>query len=336
LNNAVLRLGLSVNERLRAVREKKRLGVLCAIAIIALLIATLWPFNPFPLNRISWLPEANGVRFGGPGLVVSKAALKAEGTGPRKSCSLELLLRPASTEGAFGILSFYAVNNPGQFLVRQWTDGLLVTHDIVNEQHKIKRMKFDVDHAFQEGKLLLLTIASGPSRTVVYLNDSQAQVFSSFTISQSELSGQIVMGTSPVDYQPWSGEVHGLAMYSKELTAAEVSRHYAKWIGGPDQVDLDGAIARYDFQERAGNEIRNSVASGTSLEIPEYFGIPHKALLTSPVKEFEANWRYVLDVLPNIGISRDLFRWGSFFVSIFHWHERHGMQFSSQPLLEEF
>ena len=295
-----LRLGLSVDERLQVVREKKRLGVLCAIAVIALLIATLWPFNPFPPNRISWLPDANGIRFGGSGLVVSKAALKAEGTGPRKSCSLELLLRPISTEGAYTVLSFYTANNPGQFRVGQWTDGLLVTHEIVNEQNKIKRMKFDVDHAFQKGQLLLLTIASGPSGTIVYLNDRQAQVFSSFTISQSELSGQIVMGTSPVDYQPWSGEVHGLAIYSKKLTAAEVSRHYAKWIGGLDQVDLVGAIARYDFQERAGNEIRNAVASGTSLEIPEYFGIPHKALLTSPVKEFEANWRYVIDVLLNI------------------------------------
>jgi VanZ family protein len=289
-----------VDERLQAVREKRRLGVLCAIAIIALLIATLWPFNPFPPNRISWLPEANGIRFGGPGLVVSKAALKAEGPGPRKSCSLELLVRPASTKGAYIILSFYTANSTEQFLVEQWTDGLLVTHEIVDEQNKIKRMKFDVDHAFQEGQLLLLTITSGPSGTIVYLNDRQAQVFSSFTMSQSALSGQIIMGTSPVDYQQWSGEVHGLAIYSKKLTAAQVSRHYATWIGGLDQVDLDGAMARCDFQERAGNEIRNAVASGTSLEIPEYFGIPHKALLTSPVKEFEANWRYVIDVLLNI------------------------------------
>jgi VanZ family protein len=299
----LVRQAWSVNDKLQAVREKKRVGILCGIAIIAVLIGTLWPFNPFPPNRISWLPEANGIRFGGPGLVVSKAPLRAEGAEPRKSCSLELLLRPASIEGSYTILSFYAPNNPGQFLVRQWTDDLLVTHDIVNAQHKVKRTKFDVNHAFQQGKLLLLTITSGPGGTVVYLNASQAQVFSRFTISQSELSGQIVMGTSPVDYQPWPGEVRGLAIYSKELTAAEVSRHYGNWIGGRgvDPPNLDGAIAHYAFTERAGREIRNAVASGPGLEIPEYFRIPHKALLTSAVKEFEANPRYVTDVLLNIG-----------------------------------
>ncbi len=298
-----MRYAWSGNDKLHTVREKNRLGILCGIAIIAVLIGTLWPFNPFPPNRISWLPEANGIRFGGPGLVVSKAPLRAQGAEPGIACSLELLVRPASIESSYTILSFYAPDNPRQFLVRQWTDGLLVTHDIVNAQHKIKRTKFDVDHAFQQGKLLLLTIASVPSGTVVYLNASQAQVFSRFTISQSELLGQIVIGTSPVDFQPWSGELRGLAIYSKELTAAEVSRHYKNWIGGRgvNPPDLDGTIALYAFTERAGHEIRNAVGSGPSLEIPECFGIPHKAMLTSAVKEFEANRRYVTDVLLNIG-----------------------------------
>jgi hypothetical protein len=292
---------LAVNDKLQATQENKRLGFLCGIAIIVVLIGTLWPFNPFPPNRVSWLPDANGIRFGGPGLVVSKAPLKTEG-GDKNSCSLELLLRPASIEGSYTILSFYAPNNPRQFLVRQWTDGLLVTHDILNAQSEVKKKKFDVDHAFQQGKLLLLTITSGPNGTVVYLNASQAQFFSRFTISQSELSGQIVMGTSPVDYQPWPGEIRGLAIYSKELTASEVSRHYGNWIGGfgVDPPDLDEVIARYDFTERAGSEIHNAVASGPSLEIPKHFGIPHKAMLTSAIKEFEANRRYVTDVLLNI------------------------------------
>lgn len=291
-----------MNNKWQAVREKSLLGVLCGIAIIAVLIATLWPFNPFPPNRISWLSEANGIRFGGPGLVVSKAPLTTEGAEPGKSCSLELLLRPASIESSYTILSFYTPNNPSQFLVRQWTDGLVVTHDIVNAQNKVKRAKFDVDQAFQQGKLVMLTITSGPSGTVVYLNGSQAQVFPRFTISQSELSGQIVMGTSAVEYQPWPGEVRGLAIYSKELTAGKVSRHYENWLGGRgfDPPDLDGAIAHYAFAEGAGSEIHNAVASGPDLEIPEYFGVPHKALLTSAVKEFEANWRYVIAVLLNI------------------------------------
>ncbi len=291
-----------MNEQCQSVQEKKFIGMLCGIAIIAVLIGTLWPFNPFPPNRVSWLPGANGVRFSGPGLILSKASLTTTGAGPGRPCSLELLLAPGSIEGSFTILSFYSPSNPKQFLVRQWTDGLLVNHDIADAQNKLRTTKFDVDHAFQQGKLVLLTIASGSGGTIVYLNDRQAQAFPRFAISQRQLSGQIVMGTSAVDYQPWPGEIHGLAIYSKQLTAAEVSRHYANWISERrvNPPDLDGAIAYYAFTEGAGREIHDAVASGPDLEIPDYFGIPHKAFLTSAVKEFQASRLYVIDVLQNI------------------------------------
>jgi hypothetical protein len=184
----------------------------------------------------------------------------------------------------------------------QWTDGLLVEHDSADQQNKVKRAKFDVDHAFQQDKLLLLTVTSGPKGTTVYLNARKSQLFSMFEISQSELSGQLVMGTSAVEYQPWSGEVSGLAIYSKELSAAEVSQHYRNWViaRGVDPPDLEAVIARYAFTEHAGREIHNAVALGPALEIPKFFGIPHKALLTSPLKEFGANWRYFTDVMFNI------------------------------------
>src|ERR1017187_10506320 len=159
-------------------RLEKRLGILCGIAIIAVLIATLWPFTFFLPNRVSWLSEINGIQFGGDGLVVSKAFLRAAGTESRKSCTLEVLLRPAGIKSVHTIMSFYVPNNPRQFLVRQWTDGLLVSHDIVDAEHKVKTAKFEVDHAFQTGKLLLLTMMSGPNGTVVYMNSARTHVFS--------------------------------------------------------------------------------------------------------------------------------------------------------------
>src|ERR1019366_6360615 len=182
------------------------------------------------------------------------------------------LLQPAEIDRAYTILSFYAPDNPGQFRVRQWTDGLLVSRNVLDARNQVKTEKFDVAHAFQPGKLLSLTISSGPNGTNVYLNGRQAQVFPKFTISKSDLSGQIVMGTSAVDYQPWPGEVRGLAIYSKELTPVEVLLHYENWTArGDEPADLEGAIARYAFAEGTGHEIHNAVASGPDLEIPGTF-----------------------------------------------------------------
>jgi hypothetical protein len=288
-----------VNDESKALVEKKRIGIFCVVAIAAVLFGTLWPFNPWPANKVSWLAAANGLRFEQSGVVLSEAPLRPA---QENSCSLELLLRPASVGVSDTILAFYVPNNPKQLLVRQWTDGLLVNHEFVDANGKPRGIKFDVDHAFQAGKLLLLTMVFGPNGTVVYRNASQAQSFPRFVISPSELSGQIVMGTSPVDYRPWLGEISGLAIYSRALSAAEVSRHYAQWTSGDTSTppDLDGAVARYEFNERAGREVHSAVLSGPTLVIPGSFNVPHKAMLTSAVKEFDPSRQYVEDVVENI------------------------------------
>jgi len=283
-------------------REKKTLGIVCGIAVIAVLGATLWPFNPFPRNRVRWLPDVNGIQFDHAGLVIGKAPLKAPATTDRQSCSLELLLKPARVDSASTILSFYTPNNPRQFVVRQWTDGLLVWHEAEDSRGKMRRIKLDLDHAFRPGKLVLLTFVSEPHGMVVYKDGRQAQAFPRFTISQADLTGQIVIGTSPVDYEPWRGEVRGLAIYSKELTPAEVFTHYQDWTGVSelDPSRLNGATALYSFTERTGREIHDAVASGPDLEIPEHFAVPHKPRLASPRKEFQRSWGYGQDLLQNI------------------------------------
>lgn len=291
-----------MTDRWHSPRQKRRLGILCGIVVLAILGATLWPFDFFPANKVSWLPGANGIAFAGRGLVASKTPLEAREEGAEKSACLEILLRPASVEGSTTILSFSAPGNPSQFLVRQWTDGLLVTHDVLNPQKKLKRTKFDVDHAFRASKLLLLTLNFESTGTTVYINRNPVKVLPRFAISKDELSGQIFLGTAPEDYQPWSGEVHGLAIYSKGLTTTQLVQHYGAWMteARVDAPDLDGATAYYAFTEREGRDIHNKVLSGPDLEMPKHFTIPRKAFLKSPIREFEASWDYLNDVLRNI------------------------------------
>jgi hypothetical protein len=290
-----------VKNHLRTRQGENKLRIVCGLAIAAILAATLWPFNPFPPNRIRWVPEADGIEFDGAGLVISKVPLGTSEIGGQ-GCTLELLLRPTVIKSVYTILSFYTPNNPRQFLVRQWTDGLLVSHDVVDAAGRVKRAKFDVNHAFQLGKLILVTIVSGSNGAVVYTDGGRAQVFPRFTFSQRDISGQIALGTSAVDYQPWKGQVRGLAIYSRELTPVEVFKHYKNWTTGTgiDRSDLDGAMTLYSFTEHAGLTIHNTIVSAPDLEIPRNFAVPHKARLASPITEFQASWEYVKDILLNI------------------------------------
>ncbi len=290
-----------MNEQVQPPGEGKRAKAVCAAAVFAVLCATLWPFNPFPENGIRWLQGTNGLKFERAGLIVSSEPLQLPDTKAAESYTLELLLSPDSVKSVHTILAFYAPTRPRQFLVRQWTDGLLVTHDAAVEHDKTTTIKFDVDHAFRPGKLVLVTISSGPNGTIVYLDGRSAESFPRFKIVRSELSGEIVLGTSPVAYNPWRGEIRGLAVYAKQLAPEEVFRHYQDWTEpGKHPPDLDGAIARYAFTEAGGREVRNQIPSGPNLEIPASFSIPHKAFLLSPAKEFEADWRYAVDVVMNI------------------------------------
>jgi len=288
-----------VNEQFAALEERKRTKALCVVAVVAVLVATLWPFNAFPRNGVTWLHGTTGLKFEKAGLVVSREPLRPADT-EAESCSLELLLRPASTRSVYTILAFYTPTRPRQLLVRQWRDGLLVTHDAAVENDKTRTIKFDVDHVFRRGRLVLVTISSGPTGTTVYLDGQPAESFSRFKISRSELSTEIVLGTSPVTYQPWPGELSGLAIYSKELIPADVLRHYKEWTDPSEHPDLDSAIARYPFAEATGREVRNEVISGPNLEIPTTFSVPHKGLLRSPAEEFRADWMYASDVMANI------------------------------------
>ena len=199
-----------MGDETRVNREKKRFGVLCGITVIAVLIGTLWPFDFFPPNRVSWLLDERGIVFRGAGVVLSEAPLKAANTA-EQSCSLELLVQPGDIQYHRTVLSFYTPNdNPRKLLVQQSGKDLLVSNKIVDAQKKLETTEFAVDGVFEQGQLVLLTITSGPHGTLFYNNGRQSASFPRFRIPPTDLSGQIVLATSPVDYQPWEGEIRGL------------------------------------------------------------------------------------------------------------------------------
>jgi VanZ family protein len=104
-----------------------------------------------------------------------------------------------------------------------------------------------------------------------------------------------------VGYDPWRGELRGLAIYANELSSADVLRHFRQWVQPKGNIpDLRNATTGYSFAERVGSVVRNEVAFAPDLRIPTIFSVPHKAFLQSPAKEFKASRSYVRDILTNI------------------------------------
>lgn len=281
--------------------ERSRAVILACIAVVSVLIATLYPFNPYPRNRVTWLKGSNGLKFDRPGLALSDQRLNfasADGS----SYSVELFVRPISLVSASTIVGFYSPHATKQLLIGQYYgSGLMITHVPGIESDETATIEVDVAHIFRPQVQVLISISSGPNGTTVFIDGDERAHFQRFTISQEEVASRIVLGTSPVAYDPWQGELRGLVIYAKELTSADALRHFKEWVDSPGKVpDLRNAIAGYSFAEGAGNQVRNEVGLEPDLRIPSIFFVPYKSFLQTPVKEFKADGSYVRDILTNI------------------------------------
>ncbi len=279
----------------------KLLFYLTLFVTLGILVCTLWPFDAFPPNRVSWLEQSNGIRFRQRGVVLSQPLATSAPSGDAP-CTLELWFVPAQTNSVFTILDIYDPANPYRFMIRQYLVGLIISHDVAVPHRKSVRVKIDVNTGLQEKRVSFLTITSGPKSTTVYFDGSLKKNYPHFRIAYEDLTGQIVLGSSAVQPDAWAGDVHGLALYSRELTAEEVAYSYRRWIEDPrrDQLPATDAVFKYFFTERGGDIVHDLGPNHKDLFIPKAYEVPHHSFLTSPWREFDLTWDYVWDVLRNI------------------------------------
>jgi len=195
-------------------------------------------------------------------------------------------------------LTFYLADHPQALELRQWGHQLLIFRRVRGSHGHVTTLEMDLDHVFQRGKSVWLTITSGPRGTSVYLNGELVQSAGGSHLPENAFAGELVLGSSPITYDPWSGDVSALALYRSELSAGRVRQHYQTGIPtGLSLEDLQNAVAVYGFAEHDGPTIHNEVADAPSLTIPGHFQVPHKPLLLVPWKEIDPLWTYIDDIV---------------------------------------
>jgi hypothetical protein len=148
---------------------------------------------------------------------------------------------------------------------------------------------------------VFITITSGAQETAMYIDGALARRFGQFRL-RKDFTGQLVIGTSPVERDSWQGELRGLAIYGSELTGAEVLHHYETWTkqGRPHLSNNESVLALYLFDEHAGYVAHDAVHPGIDLNIPERYSLLHQTLLQPFWKEFRPGWGEWRDDLMNI------------------------------------
>ena len=266
---------------------KKALGLICLIMILGMLAIALGPFNPFPRNQVSWLGNQDGLRFGDPGIVFSTADFRWPPSAPSAAaasqgvgCTLEIWLEPPpSPDRQAGIiLAFYQPRSPLRIRLFPWQDSVMVLY---RDADQSRHQEIDVDGAFRPQTPVLITIASGPGGSSAFLDGVLTGTSPALQLSLLDLSGQLVLGSSPVQEYGWRGLVRGLALYGRQLSSGEIARHPGAWAQGMDPAAAarEGALALYTFQERSGDLAHDRLGRSPDLYIPHRFQLPHKPLL---------------------------------------------------------
>ncbi len=248
------------------------LGVLCVCVFCGILVAGLWPFHA-PLNEVTWLGNENGLRFGRYGTVLSSGAFNRLSS-DETSCSLEIWLQPARGYDSNTLLAFYSRENQIQFSLRPSEGNLRLR---IGSRDNDANAGAYVGDVFRNRKSVFIAITAARQHAAVYVNGTLSRTSAPFRLSPDDLTGELVLGTSPVVNDGWPGELRGLAIYKQELTAAQVSRHFESWTakGRPDLDQNERALALYLFDEHRGRVVHDRGSSGIDLYIPERYLILH-------------------------------------------------------------
>jgi hypothetical protein len=283
-------------------RATKIFAGLSFLTVLGILVCTLWPFDFLPPNRVFWLGQSNGLRLAGRGVLLTESPLVPSDFQPADGrCSLEVWIKPARVNSVFTILDVFRPDNHTRFRLQQYDNGLIVSHNVTAPSGVPVRIKVDVNDALERGKATLVTLTFGKTNTAVFLDGKHVQTFPGFHVSLRDFAGRLAIGNSAFHLETWPGEIYGVALYSRELSADEVLSSFQNWTsGGSISGDPAEAIGKYTFAERAGDIVHNQSSHGVDLIIPKRFRVPEHSYMTLPWREFDASWSYFWDVVRNV------------------------------------
>jgi hypothetical protein len=276
------------------------LRAICSLILCTILYAGLSPFTPNWPNDVKWRENEIGLRFGDYASILSSAPLRWEESsdGP---CSIELWIRPGLIQDSNTMLAFDSPENSVRFAIRQSLDDLSLVRKFPGFGSR-KEQQLYIPHALREGVPLFITLTSSNKGISIYLDGLLVRSSSQFSFVRRDLSGRMVVGTSPFENDSWSGILRGIGLYGRELTAEEVRQNYANWtaVGQPSVLAEKRAAAIFRFSERTGSVVHNQIRGGVDLYIPDHYLVLHPPFLEAFWRPTNWGWGFWKDVLVNL------------------------------------
>jgi hypothetical protein len=276
--------------------------IFCICIIFGMLGVGLWPFHK-PSNDVRWITNSDGLSLGHHGTLLSSDIFDLSGSEAQAPCSLESWFQPYDLNDGGTVFASYSSDNLLAFSLRQDGAHLVLQTERRDADRRTIDSGISIHNVFRQHTPAFVTVSSGPSGTEVYVDGSLIKTVPWFRITSIDLTGHLIVGTSPVKNDAWRGQLRGLAIYRRALTGAEALQHYRAWetMGRPYSAENERGIALYLFDEHSGRVVHNRGSVKVDLYIPEKFTILNEKFLEPAWKEFNLRWGYWKSALINIG-----------------------------------
>jgi VanZ family protein len=275
------------------------------VTIAAILYAGVVPVDSRSRNDVRWLDPGPGLQFDGRGIAYSDAPLVWEPGAQAGEVSVELWIRPSrEPDDRLGqIFSLFDGDAIESLLVAQWKSGLVIRNRVPERDAKRRYRELGALGLLFRGHPLMVALTSGQAGTLLYLDGRETEHRSNIPIigAEERFGGRLVLGNSASGTAPWHGELLGVAIYRRTLTAEEVASHHAaaKALGIASLAGGEGLAALYPFDERSGESAESSGASGPALRVPLEFRRLRRPVLQFPNLQERSVDSYGRDALLN-------------------------------------
>ncbi len=273
--------------------------ILRVAVLVIILIAGLWPFNPFPRNDVRWSSGENSLQFGLHGIVLTDTALPIQQAGSGNGCTVELWLVPESADDNNTFLAIATPEQAERFRMAQYGDEVLFQREILRKGQAARVAEIEVAHAFHANQPVYLAIAADETGTTAYVDGRIAGKSTRFGMTRADLEGRIYFGTATTRFATWQGKLKGIRITGRKLDERAIQANFVAGIARGASA-IPGEVGAYWFREGQGSVAKADLPESPELKIPKYFTIPWKPLLTPPWKEFRASRGYVADIVLNV------------------------------------
>jgi len=297
------------------VSRRLSVSLLILVSVVTLLFG-LWPLNFFSENQVRWLAQQDGIQFykqglsnrrASGGVIYSDSPVDIRtGSHTFEPSTIEIYVESHRERdgGLAHIASFHDGYPRSSLVIGQWKTELVIrSRDNQNDARDTYR-EIDLNDGLKTNEKKLITIASGPERTEIFVNGELARSYDiQSLIGVEHFSGYLNLGNSSIGHNAWAGNLYGVALYDTLLTSEQIRQHYELWadrsVDGAAAIEPEPMIL-YTFAERRGASVHNQMGNTNHLTIPSTFKSLRREIVVQFWRDLDWDEGIVKDILVNI------------------------------------